>query len=85
MMLSILFASCAMTFRRAGACRAGEVSVFCHQPLVEFEAVLSHGELDRMQAGLFDVQVDFVGLAAVLGFCSLHALPAPRVLGLAPL
>jgi hypothetical protein len=30
-----------------------------------------------MQAGLFDVQVDFVRLAAMLGFCPLHALPSP--------
>ncbi len=45
-MLSILFASCEVTFRRAGINWLGEVPVFCYQPLVKFEAILSHGGLD---------------------------------------
>jgi len=81
----VLFALSIEPFLWPGIFRSGEVSILCHQPFVEFETVLSHGKFDRMQAWLFDVQVDFVRFVAVLGFGSLHALPAPRVFSFAPL
>ena len=77
LMLSTLFALCEEPFIGAWTFRPGEVSVFCHEPFVEFEAVLSHREFNRMQARLFDFNKYFIRLTTVLTVCSLLAFPPP--------
>ena len=55
------------------------------QPLVEFKSVFPHRKKNFVFTRLIDVQKNFVGLAAVLCFGALHAVPAPRPLALSPL
>lgn len=71
--------------RRADTFRPGHLPLGREEELVELEAVLPHGEVDRVLAGFLDVQVDLIRLAAVLLVRALLALPAPGVLPFAPL
>ena len=73
------------TFRRTCISRTTVVPIRGHEPLVKLEAVFAHGELDRVQAGLFNVQVDLVRLTTVHLLGSLLTLPTPRFLSFAPL
>ena len=65
--------------------RSRKLAVGRHQPFVKFESIFPHRKMNRVLARLLDIEVDLVGLAAMLFFGALLAVPTPVLLSLAPL